>query len=362
MAQDWYVGIGGKASRIVKAYIGVGGKAREIVAGYVGVGGKARKFWGGGRVKYKGVYSGIRLGYQNGGSNASYAIFMYFGAYSDGYDVDVYNKSLVRSNGPENSGRANFSDDCRLGTYAVFAGRREARLYNANLTISELNYSVSIRNGAGACSLGTSCAIGFGSASNDEYNSTVDFYSENLARTKGTGSDGRSSLGAASTTNHYIFAGGATGGGGTHGGHNTFNAFDKNRVHTAGKIGAIRFSLRSGTVNGTAVFGGGQSYMSYQTTVWAIKDNLTVSTLTPLSYANSGYWAANAGNYLIFMPTDNENVNVDIYDKNLVKTVESKQFTSQTISASASFDDLGIFVVRNESSATSAGSIAVYEV
>ena len=45
MATDWYIGIGGKARRVVKAYIGVNGKAREITDGYIGIGGKARRFW-----------------------------------------------------------------------------------------------------------------------------------------------------------------------------------------------------------------------------------------------------------------------------------------------------------------------------
>lgn len=50
MATDWYIGIGGKARRVVAAYVGVGGKARRITSGYFGVGGKARQFWSDGGV------------------------------------------------------------------------------------------------------------------------------------------------------------------------------------------------------------------------------------------------------------------------------------------------------------------------
>lgn len=43
MAQEMYVGINGKARKIIKAYVGVNGVAREITAGYAGVGGVAKK-------------------------------------------------------------------------------------------------------------------------------------------------------------------------------------------------------------------------------------------------------------------------------------------------------------------------------
>lgn len=52
MAQDWYIGVGGKARRVVAAYIGVNGKARRITSGYFGVGGKARQFFSDGILEF----------------------------------------------------------------------------------------------------------------------------------------------------------------------------------------------------------------------------------------------------------------------------------------------------------------------
>lgn len=45
MAQEMYVGVGGKARKIIKAYVGVNDVAREITAAYVGVSSKARQFY-----------------------------------------------------------------------------------------------------------------------------------------------------------------------------------------------------------------------------------------------------------------------------------------------------------------------------
>lgn len=44
---DMYVGINGKARKIIKAYVGVNGVARAITAGYAGVGGIARSIFSG---------------------------------------------------------------------------------------------------------------------------------------------------------------------------------------------------------------------------------------------------------------------------------------------------------------------------
>ena len=44
---DMYVGINGKARKIIKAYVGVNGIARAITAGYAGVGGVARSIFSG---------------------------------------------------------------------------------------------------------------------------------------------------------------------------------------------------------------------------------------------------------------------------------------------------------------------------
>lgn len=47
---DMYVGINGKARKIIKAYVGVNGVARAITAGYAGVGGVARNVFSGATV------------------------------------------------------------------------------------------------------------------------------------------------------------------------------------------------------------------------------------------------------------------------------------------------------------------------
>ena len=51
---DMYVGINGKARKIIKAYVGVNGVARAITAGYAGVGGVARSVFSGVQMPQKG--------------------------------------------------------------------------------------------------------------------------------------------------------------------------------------------------------------------------------------------------------------------------------------------------------------------
>lgn len=218
MAQDWYVGIGGKARRIVKAYIGVGGKAREIVSGYLGIGGKARKFWGGGSWKVKGFASGhteraCRVATENG----TYALFSIGDDDSGGGAVYAYNASLVQSSAPNTDVVAE-RVAARAGNYGLFAGgqnnagydRDYVRAYSTNLTVTNPEYLMREMRKGGAAEAGTSAVIGFGKYSNIADNRYVNFYTSNLVRSYVTNSDERCDPVCVSTGTHAIFAGGYT--------------------------------------------------------------------------------------------------------------------------------------------------------
>ena len=75
MAEEWYIGVGGKARKITKAYIGVNNIAREITSGFIGVANKARQFWSGGGLRYKGLAPTPRDSYQTNCPLDSYVIF-----------------------------------------------------------------------------------------------------------------------------------------------------------------------------------------------------------------------------------------------------------------------------------------------
>lgn len=139
MATDWYVGIGGKARRIVKAYIGVNGKAREITDGYIGIGGKARRFWENiGDLVYKEV-SWPRYGVKYGIALNNHIIW---GAedpagrdnYMDGLYFVAYDKNFTWSKIGQFGSYNNIAQyGFRVGNYAAFTGAyRSGRVSGSN--------------------------------------------------------------------------------------------------------------------------------------------------------------------------------------------------------------------------------------
>ncbi len=362
MAQDWYVGIGGKARRIVKAYIGVGGKAREIVAGYVGVGGKARQFYSV-KVKYKGIYSTTRYA-PYGAENGSYAIFL-----TDTSPLETYafNKSLVKST-VTNGITIRPNAICRIDSYACFSGNRTGYALNASLVKTSFTLSKN-RYSATGCSLGTSGIIGYGHIGKDDsddyqYAYDVDFFSNTFVRKTVEGGGIQTISSAINTSSYAIFAGGAkTPQGGTAGGNSYWQTFDKNYTRREIHVTNFnRYDLKRALVNNTGVFGGGQSYMSVLPEVKAINNNLTISSLSNLTYSNSLYCSTYIKNYAIYMDRRTDNTIVDVYDKNLVKTTDTRPVTtSDGYKNGVSFDKFGILSVQIGNNDETDGRLIVYQ-
>lgn len=375
MAQDWYVGIGGKARRIVKAYIGVGGKAREIVAGYVGVGGKARQFWGGGEPKVKGVISAPRGYFDTGVGINSYALFG--GATSSSYYntyIDAYNKSLVRSDAQDRRNKGRYTASARAGNYGIFAGGTSgspidyADAYNDNLVrVSAPNLSRELSNLRGATA-GTTAIIGYGKNSSIEY-TNVTLYNANLVSTNTSySSESRCIPSPLSFGQYAVFWGGA----------DMSSDFDINNksyaydVWNASGVVKTGKSLKYGKSGvSTAVaggkyamfVGGSTSGSSGRTVVETLDTNLvqTQREDAPFSvyYGSDGNCGATIGNYAVFLVGNNNSTPLLYYDRNLVRVTEAidaaiwDQF-DEFPSATATVGRIGIFVARKKAFAIQA--------
>lgn len=382
MAQDWYVGIGGKARRITKAYIGVGGKAREIVAGYVGIGGKARQFWSGGKVKFIGTVEKTRHTYYETTNTASYLLF---GSYpsEDSPHIDAYNNNLVRSNCPDYKYGRGGMGAARAGNYALFGGGHYSsgshydtvEVYDNNLT----HTTTSLVDGyyqTHGCSAGTTGIIGIGkTASNStsgSYSNDYNFFSSSLVRTTSTiGSDYKRRCPCTVSTGTYgIFAGGLISTTSTTHPLTTIDAFNQNQVRTGLLLSERRYwdeTTRAGVaINGNAIIPGGQERTSgsygYLNIVDVINPNLVRSTISPLSVSREPISAlvkdkaviVGAQNFGLGDNKEIANRAIDVYDKNLVRTNElgnipntygyGYAYTSGTINGQ------GLFLIATEAS------------
>lgn len=225
MATDWYVGIGGKARRIVKAYIGVNGKAREIVGGYVGIGGKAREFFGSGKIEFD-MYTGFgeTMVYNQYGLLKDYLLCMCPRTYNNlTREVVPFNKSFVRNDTVEGSqypratGAACTIDD----DYAISVKRPSTTTsttgtsfrYDNNLTritgtsLTHHQYGSYVGfNRKAYLAFGSKSASGHSSR---DYFKTIDVLSEDLVKGETiTDSENYTMYpGACATTNYAMFFG-----------------------------------------------------------------------------------------------------------------------------------------------------------
>lgn len=348
MAQDWYVGIGGKARRIVKAYIGVGGKAREIVAGYVGVGGKARQFWGGGEAKYKGTTAAnFRRIYTSSVGLDNHAIFEGYSGLqgSDEKWADAIDRNLTIQTCPDFSSknRANMGA-VRAGNYAVFGGGgtvSDVDIYSDSLVYSHTNLSRSLRTTYGA-SAGNIGVIGFGTTtSSSTENTYVWFFSTNLVvtETRDYATYARDSIATASTGTYALFAWGAES---NSQGKTTLNAFNQNYVHTHATMTTGDDDGVSGAgFNGKAVLYGIENAI-----VNGVNPNLTTVSLDTLGKARRPA-AASAGKNAIFIGDDYYSYGnlVDIYDNNFVHRYETLPMTDMEYTLTGS--PLGRYAIFN---------------
>lgn len=332
MAQDWYVGIGGKARRIVKAYIGVGGKAREIVAGYVGVGGKARQFWSGGELKFKGEIAVPRRPYNTGVGLDSHAIFSGAPSSASSYEntyTDAYNKNLVCSS---ISGRTQYvyeDSSARAGNYALFAGGQGTRseapktvdVYNDSLVKTvATDLRTGIVDGGGA-SAGSVAVFTCGNKSEDSsLKGDVDFYDANLVHSTASlaSEDMRSRIASLSVGNYALFAGGDPSG--STSSASKVNAYNSSHVMTKIYLSESTYSPVSTNVGKKyGVVGGGRRTSSSRNAVNdAINTNLTITKLSDFEeFPRDDFVGASAGNYGV-LPL--EYSHCYIYDSNLVRT------------------------------------------
>lgn len=355
MAQDWYVGIGGKARRIVKAYIGVGGKARAITAGYVGVGGKARQFWSGGKVKFKGFGPAPRRNYSAGVGLTNHAVFEGYHPREGFKDkwADAISSSLVLTNCPNFTSTNRYRmGACRAGNYALFGGGRQGSgatddvdVYNDNLVYSTKTLSRSLGQAYG-CSASNIGIIGFGfTTSNISENRDVNFFSTNLVMTEAKYPDhARYNIATASTGTYGIFAWGRESNSNE---KSYFDAFNQNQVHTTGQM----TDARNGTIgvgySGQAVMTDSASYAD------GIKSNLTTVSIDPIYPGDSGARdvaaATNVGNYALFFGSDYTGWTeyMDIYDKNFVHTYELVNEIQHSSLSAATVGRTGIFIGRS---------------
>lgn len=258
MAQDWYIGVGGKARRVVAAYIGVNGKARRITSGYFGIGGKARQFFSDGKIEFvkEIAIRGFDFNYEAPCPIRDY--YLLLGPSSDTnvtrevIPIDrsyVVNDIVEGLQFPRSSGLSCSIDD----DYAISVRRSSSTSsllgtpfrYDNNLVRVNGDSSVNIHKYGGYTSANRKAYLGLGiskygspnPSSSSGYLKTIDILSEDLVKT-GTLTDNdhydsSDDVGALSTTDYAVFIG-----------YRFYKAIDKNDICTT--VEADTFAGTSG--------------------------------------------------------------------------------------------------------------------
>ena len=235
MAQDWYIGIGGKARRVVAAYVGVGGKARRITSGYFGVGGKARQFWSDGSiVEFDKTVSWPRDAHSIGVPNSSHIIWglknrdsAYNASKYIAYDKNFVFKTVSQYTNPIEWGGDPLQPTkwaSLANKYAIFhetdmdndnSGSVGMYIYDNNLVdVGNISIPTHLTGKASVC--GSTVYIGFGSQGGTLENDSVNYIdcmtSDLVLQNKITVSNGRRSNVCSASTNKYAMFLGGTGG------------------------------------------------------------------------------------------------------------------------------------------------------
>lgn len=338
MAQEWYIGAGGKARKITKAYIGVNNIAREIISGFIGVANKARKFWNGsyGPLAFKGLASKPRHKYESNVPMDKYVVFAgYSGGSNEIAEADAYDANLVRSNCSNSNGRPRGRMGAgRAGGYALFGGGENPRsdsveVYRGdNLVHSTTTLSQTVE--PYGTSVGSDAVIGFGFLGSHEASYVVDFFSSALVRSSLTLSSISHDIvnrGAISTGTYAIFAGGREPNGNSDWlNKNLIDIFDQNHTHIQKNLSVTRYSPGMALLNKTDVIIAGGSRVSGDSMaeVTRLDANLVQSNLTPLSRGRAPA-GAYTRDYALFFGSTNVinsamNAAFEYYDQNFVHT------------------------------------------
>lgn len=353
MAQDWYIGIGGKARRVVAAYVGVGGKARAITAGYVGIGGKARQFWGSGRFEIGGLLTNKPRGtFYDGVGLTNHAIFFANNdSYADAYDKNLVRSSLQNGSNETDAAGARAGNYCVIG-YGILDNDGHTYAYNDNLVKSTgpsfNNFYHTDMEGASAGN-GSVAYIGFGRHSSSEAARVGRFDSNLVYKNINDGSDSRCDPSSLDFGQYAIFWGGVDkqSDGDVNSKSYDYSVFNASGVVKHASMGRVARSGTSTAVAGGkyAVFvGGSTSGSSGRTYVDTLDSNLvkTEREDMPFSvyYAVDGDCGETAGNHAVFVY---DKQYIFYYDKNLVRTIENSTLLDSPY-ATASLGNMAIYL------------------
>lgn len=363
MAKGVYIGVDGLARKVKKMYIGVDGVARRVKKAYIGVGGVARPCWTGGELTYYGTITPLSSAvYMSAATkNKKYALFG--GGQTSSGDamntVDAYDKSLVKTvapamESPKYEHSASYTTD-----YAIFSGGYRG-LTHVDAYDSLLSRTTAPKPDVGRYRLSATHIGGFALVAGgfDVYNKVradVDAYDNSLSKTLPTPlNEARMYMGATTVGDFALFAGGAMSNSSESVSprSKTVDVYDKELAHTtatelstgikiygATSVGKYALFLNNNdtqssstlglyvyeapslthtfiglypsfftsrknvaatTVEGFAIFAGGQEGGTYYTDAICVDENLTVSFTTPLSQGRQWLSAESIGNFGLF--------------------------------------------------------------
>ena len=356
MAKKLYVEVGGKTRKAKKGYVSVDGKARKIKKAYVGVDGKARAFWSGGELRYYGTATALSVPRYNLTATATRGYALFAGGTFDKPSnvIDAYNRSLTRTtpaglekygmhiatsvgqyaiiatNNLSSSFISSVADSyviydksltkisnnigttveartskgaANVGNYALFAGGRLIRKYdagesvntinaiNSSLTLSSIALSKAKRSVCGGKVGNYALFAGgvMGGTLNPSYSTDVDAYNASLTRISVTAIDSSidSVSGSASIGSSYVLFRVGTP-------SFNINAYDASLTKRSVTVPTKDSNkMAAASSENYAIFADKHFVVAYN-------DSLTCSMMTPLSDGRIDGAAAAIGNYVLF--------------------------------------------------------------
>lgn len=386
MSKGLYLGVNDTSKAIGRVMIGIDGKAKEVKEAYVGVNGvakcigKARSVSGGTEVvkKSNAPNASVSVAYKAATTFKDYFIFA-GGSKSTDFSnasgitsaVDIY-KNLIKSSVSLTDTRydaSGISNDQYAfvigGRYGYLAARSNANVFDDNLTRTsiELTYAgsgiacTSIDNtviaAGGSKSCNSKTSTNYGYVQTIDENLVVSKASSNLSKSRGWAS-------AECVNKKIIIAGGSNAYATA---LNTVDAYDENLVKTnITSLSSARSCMGSVSFNDYAIFAGGgvccPSRLSdaKKAVVDCYDSNLTRTSLSNLSIARKNMGSATMQNYCLFAGGNTGQsytsitTNVDIYNKELVKTIDKLNTASSTLCATSTNTQTLVSAGRTSSS------------
>lgn len=328
MAKKAYIGVNGTARKVKKLYAGIENIARKVKKGYVGINGIARLFYSSVlQLMYYGTVTNLSMSLQYG-SAASTGNHAIFGAGNKSSTTTcAYDGSLTRKSSPATGTARNRSAAAEVGGKAIFGGGETSSgstsatdAYNDSLTKISVS-SIHNAYNLAAASNGTRAVFAGGRRKTTDYDYVRSFDASLSMSSAVYLSQARTELKAAGTSSHIIFAGGNTGN------YETIYSTTVDAINNSMTISTLSplpyaISDFGGATNGTyAIFAGGinvsGSYYYNIASVFAYNPSLTRINLTSLSSARRYILGAEINGYTLFSGDEASNIKtVDIYDPN----------------------------------------------